>query len=234
MLPRYCLLDLETAPADDCRQWLGTIEAPKNYVKEDTIAAYIRDETERRVQGAAFDPDLCKIVCFGVDLWSATSTSTVIARDRQDECDGLEWIWSSTSQTCPLVGYGLTWFDAGVLVRRSQLLGVKVPSAFYKQGKYRHEMIVELADYLTLNGMIEQKKGRGLEYHCQRFGITVDDEFTGKDIPALWAEGAHDAVRSHCLADLQRIRLLAERLGVIPRNEHERDELEHHQEEAVL
>jgi hypothetical protein len=215
MLTRWTIVDLECVPDEHCRQWLGPIDAPKNYVKEDVIAAYIRDETERRVQLAGLDADLCRIVCAGIQPWD-TDGAVIKVLNETDERRVLERIWQSVNATTPLVGYGLTWYDAGVLVRRSQLLNVRVPEGFYKQGKYRHDWIVELAERLTLNGMIDQKKGRGLDYHCRRFGIQVDDEFTGADVAKLWAEGAHDAVMSHCMADLLRIQRLAERLHVIP------------------
>ena len=109
-----------------------------------------------------------------------------------------------------MLGYGLTWFDAGVLVRRSQLLSVRVPSEFYRQAKYRHDWIVDLADYQRLNGLIElsteQRKGRGLEWYCKRFGIDVEDAHDGADVAQLWKAGNLDAIKAHCAADLLRPR----------------------------
>ncbi len=215
MLTRYCLLDLETIALPDARTWLGEVTAPANYSKPDSIAAYIRDETERLITRAPLDPDLCSICVVGCQPWNAEGWVRKVLNP-QDERDVLTRVWGIVNATCPMVGYGLTWFDAGVLVRRSQFLGVRVPEGFYEQGKYRHPWITELADRVTLNGLIEQKKGRGLDYHCRRLGIEVPDDFTGADVAALWAEGAHDAVAAHCMADLTRIQRLAERLYVIP------------------
>lgn len=215
MLNRYCLLDLETIPAPDAPAWLPKIDAPSNYKDEAKIAAYIAEEGSKQLAQAGLDADLCTIVAAG---WQKDNGSpcVVYVSDTDAERNVLNLIWSFVSASRPMVGYGLTWFDAGVLVRRSQLLGVTVPAAMYEQGKYRHPMIVELADRLTLNGMIDQKKGRGLDYHCKRLGIQIEDEYTGKDIAGLHAAGNVEAIKAHCLADITRLRLLAERLQVIP------------------
>jgi len=179
------------------------------------IADDLAKRTAALLESAVFDADACRIVCVGLREHDGSEYVTCVLSERQERA-ALEDVWQRVNQTTPMLGYGLTWYDAGVLVRRSQLLGVPVPAAFYRQGKYRHDMIIELADYLTLNGMIEQRKGRGLDYHCKRLGITVDDAHTGKDIAALWAAGDLDGITAHCQADITRIRLLAERLGVIP------------------
>jgi hypothetical protein len=191
----------------------------KKQAAKDELPGRIEADIEARkmaaVEQASLDADLCRIVVVGCQPWN-TEGWVAKALDVHDEKNLLLRVWDTINATTPMVGYGLSWFDAGVFVRRSQLLNVRVPEGFYRQTKYRHEWIVELADRVTLNGMIDQKKGRGLDYHCRRFGIEVADEWTGKDVAALWAEGAHDAVVAHCMADLLRIQRLAERLFVIP------------------
>lgn len=215
MLNRYVILDVETIGAPDAEQWIGEITAPGNYSKPDTIAKYLTEEKANRIARAPLDADLCRIVAFGMQSHVHDAPVVFIAHTEEDERDCLQQVWLNVNATTPMLGYGVSWFDAGVLVRRSQLLGVTVPSGMYEQGKYRHPWIVELADRLTLNGMIDQQKGRGLDYHCKRFGITVDDPYSGKDVAQLWADGNIEAIKSHCLADLSRIRQLAERLQVI-------------------
>lgn len=215
MLTRFCLLDLECVALPDALDYLPKIEAPGNYTKKESIDAYVQAETMKALDRAALDAECCQIVAFGLHAHTMPEPTVLLAADEAEEARRLEWVWQSINATTPMVGYGLTWYDAGVLVRRSQILGVPVPTGFYKQGKYRHDWIVELADYLTLNGMIEQKKGRGLDYHCRRLGINVPDSHTGQDIAALWKAGDLTGIHAHCLADLGRIRLLAERLRVI-------------------
>lgn len=218
MLNRYCLLDLETIASPEASQWLPDINPPSNWKDEAKIAAYVAEEGMKLLERAPLNPELCRIIAAG---WQTEGDAPCVmyVPDVDAERKLLNHIWLMVSKTRPMVGYGLTWFDAGVLVRRSQLLDVLVPAVMYEQGKYRHPLIVELADRLTLNGMIEQKreekKGHGLDYHCQRLGIQVEDAHTGKDVAELYAAGNVEGIKNHCLADIQRIRLLAERLRVI-------------------
>lgn len=215
MLTRWLLLDLETVGGPDAEEWLPPVEQDKRFTDPAKIAADIAEKRAKQLASAALDADLCKIVCAG---WHRDDDiSRVFFVPNEDaEREVLNMIWAQIGPTRPMLGYGLSWFDAGVLVRRSQLLDVRVPPLMYQQGKYRHPAIVELADYLTLNGMIEQKKGRGLDYHCKRLGIQVEDAHTGKDVAELYAAGNVEGIKSHCQADITRVRLLAERLRVIP------------------
>ena len=218
MLTRWTLLDLETVGAPDAELWLPTIDPDGRLTDEAKIKADIEKKKAALLAKAGLHPELCRIVCAGLTEHDGTER-ILVATNKEQEAALLSCVWLSVNRTTPMVGYGLTWFDAGVLVRRSQLLGVKVPSEFYKQGKYRHDWIVELSDYLTLNGMIdlrpEQRKGMGLDYHCRRFGIDVEDAHSGKDVAQLWAEGNIEAIKAHCAADMSRIRQLADWLGVI-------------------
>jgi hypothetical protein len=56
---------------------------------------------------------------------------------------------------------------------------------------------------------------RSLDAFCKRFGIVVTDDWTGADVPTLIKAGNWAGVEAHCLADLERTRLLAERIGVL-------------------
>lgn len=181
-----------------------------------------QDIAERKaalLEAGALDADLCQIVAFGYQPGHG-SRDVVVAQNEKEERIALAFIWSLMktphATAVPFIGYGLSFYDLGVLVRRSQLLGVEVPEFIYEQRKYNHPLIVDLADRLTLNGMIEQKKGRGLDYHCKRLGITIEDPHTGKDIADLWKAGDIAGIAAHCVSDLRRISQLAQRLGVIP------------------
>jgi len=214
MLQRYLLLDLETACAPDAEQWLSPVEADKRLTDPAKIADDLAKKKAAQLETAPLDADLCQIVAFAMQPHNG-QPSVIVTPNIDAEREVLDLVWGYTLEGVPLVGYGLTWFDLGVLVRRSQLLGVTVPARIYEQGKYRHPLIVELADYLTLNGMIEQKKGRGLDYHCKRLGIRVEDAHTGKDVASLWQARNFEGIANHARADLQRIQQLAIKLGVI-------------------
>jgi hypothetical protein len=79
-------------------------------------------------------------------------------------------------------------------------------------GKYRHPEIDDLMLLLSFDGAL---KFRGLDFYAKRFGITVPDAHRGQDVAALMAAGNIEAVQAHCLADLRKIRQLAERMGIV-------------------
>src|SRR5262245_21988866 len=110
MLLRYCLLDIETVAAVDCRKWIGPLIPPANYSKQDTIDQWKLDETERRVQFAPLDPELCKIVCVGLQRWNEDEPEPWIIANESEECDSLKNVWYWITQTCPMVGYGVSFF----------------------------------------------------------------------------------------------------------------------------
>jgi hypothetical protein len=203
------LIDPVKIAADIAKKTAARAELPA------LIAADMEQRRAELLEWAAIDADLCQIVAMGYQTDDGPACCSYIP-DVAAERMALNLIWSLISTTRPLVGYGLTWMDAGVLVRRSQLLDVIVPAFMYEQGKFRHPQMIELADRVTLNGMIEQRKGRGLDYHCRRLGLQIEDAYTGKDIAALYAAGNVEAIKSHCLSDIRRLRFLAERLRVIP------------------
>ncbi len=218
MLTRFTLVDLETVTAPDALPFMPPIEPDGRLTDPVKIAADIEKKTAAFIERGGLDPDFCQIVCAGIREHDGTEI-ILTATTPVEEARILNHVWRSVNRTCPMLGYGLTWFDFGVLVRRSQLLSVTVPADVYQQAKYRHDLIVDLSDYLTVNGLIdfrpEQRKGRGLDFYCRRFGIEVKDDHDGADIAALWKAGNMDAIAAHCAADLLRIRLLAEDLGVI-------------------
>jgi hypothetical protein len=57
---------------------------------------------------------------------------------------------------------------------------------------------------------------RSLKAFCKRFGIPVDDDVDGKDIPELVAAGKWELVKSHVVSDVRLTLALAQRVGVIP------------------
>ena len=212
MLTHWICLDCETIAAPDAEQWLPPVTANRTLKDPEKIAADLAAKKAEQMDGLALDPDLCQIVVIGLDIPTRPTPLMLTGDEAQilRDCWGLMHV-----QSAPIVGYGLTWFDLGVLVRRSQLLRVPVPEWAYKQGKYRHDRLIELSDYLTLNGLIDQKKGRGLEYHCRRFGIEIADTITGADVGRAWADGHQDLVIDHCRADLARVKGVAQALGLI-------------------
>lgn len=212
MLRHWMLVDLETVGREDARAW---VRPDSRLVDEKKIAASI----EERCEKLAVDPNGARIVALG--SWSSyqTKPSVVTCRDEQDEREELVAFWSEwidISHPRMMVGFRIRAFDARVLIRRSQLLGVPHPAL--SLAKYHKGDVYDLYDEWTWH---EGHYGQGvvpcdLVTCCKQFGIDVPDQHDGGDVARLVAEGNWEGVKAHCLADLYRTHALAQRLGVLP------------------
>jgi hypothetical protein len=84
-------------------------------------------------------------------------------------------------------------------------------------GKYSRRGVIDLFLDLTFNqGTYDAgAMRRTLKAFCRRFGIAVDDETTGADMPRLFEAGEFDAIAAHLRSDVEATVALAQRLGVI-------------------
>jgi DNA polymerase elongation subunit (family B) len=241
--PGAIAVDLETAPMDGAAQYvpemepvppldLDSIQAAKNLKDPDKIAwdiAKRRSDAivahEERVQRssaayaeklgkAALDFNLARIVAIS---WSDGRVSeTLVCECETDEQWALNQFWNATTNAT-LVGFRIRTFDAPMLMARSRYLGVKYPTL--DLGRYgRSGRVVDLWDVLTF-GLSDYETTsvmpRGLKSYAKRYGLEVEDEIDGKDIPALVQAGDWDAVRAHIESDVRLTVQLAQRLGVM-------------------
>ncbi len=199
------VLDLETFALDEAAQFLEEPTAPANYRDPEKIAAFIADAKAKAVSRCALDPDLCRIVAISWDSDSGPYTN--YAENDIGERQLIITAWEAIKDET-LIGFNLLAFDLPVLIRRSQYLSIRVPPL--NLDRY-HTPHIDLMERLSFNGKI---KAHSLSFYCRRFGIDVPDETSGKDIDASVKAGDWQGVTAHCLADVKKTRLLAERLGL--------------------
>ncbi len=220
---KYSVFDIETTAHPDAALYLAppdvsTIKAPSNYKDEDKIAEYVgrakaeaQREYEQKVGRCALDWNLSRIVALGVHNLCDGDPQVIVCRNENDERAALAAFWLMTRGR-RLVGFSARAFDAPTIIQRSRLLGV-IPRDL-SLARYGRGDIVDLRDMLTFDdARYEALMTRSLDTFCRRFGIEVDDSHTGADVARLIADGQWDAVASHCRADLERTRLLGERIG---------------------
>jgi hypothetical protein len=219
MEPTY--LDLETAALDHVAEFYDDAEAivpPANYVNPDVIAAYLARETVRRQQAfiekAALDPDLCRIVYLGV--WHSGQTMVCLwpCKTASEEAEQLAAFWDGYQPGEVFCGFNIRAFDLAVLCRRSLYLGV--PTKPLERDRYRSPCVLDLFEILNEG---RKRQRHSLDWYCTRFGISceIKDTITGAEVPGCVARGEWDKVRAHLLADLIKVRRLAQRIGVAPR-----------------
>jgi predicted PolB exonuclease-like 3'-5' exonuclease len=204
------IYDAETVAIDDADQYLfEPIEAPSNWKDEAKIAAYIAEKRQARASKCALDVDLARIVALGYAFDDSGSVEIMVCRTEAEERVALEGFWRA-AQGQRLVTFNGRSFDNPLVMRRSLYLNVRHQSL--NLDRYRTGDI-DLMDYLTYRGTIN---AHSLRFYCARFGITIDDLTTGKDIAAMVAAGDWHGVALHCEADVKATKALAARLGVLP------------------
>ena len=208
----WLVFDIETVPLSDVAEYLTEpVEAPANYKDPLKIASYIAEATQRQIEKAALDLDLCEIAAIGIGLPLAAYAQT---RGTTPEEDMLRGFWRFVQNIQHdggiLVGFNCLTFDLLILLRRSLYLGIETP--VISVDKYRHEGVVDLADMLTFGGRMTW---RSLAFYCRRFGIPYDDTIDGAEVPGLVQAGRWADVEAHVRADVAATTALAARIGLI-------------------
>ena len=200
------VFDLETVACPDARDYLDPVEAPSNYKDPVKIAAYCEQTFAKRVEEAGLEPDLCEVVAVGFRHPEYATASAVYTRADVDEAGLLELAWEAI-QGRRIVGFSVLNFDLPVLIRRSQLLGLRVPTVNLDRYRTPH---VDLIERLTFNGKLTW---RSLAFYCRRFAIPCEDATSGADIASMVAANDWAGVAAHCRSDVDKTAALAHRLG---------------------
>jgi len=241
--PGAIAVDLETVPMDGAAEYvpgpepvpaldLDSIRPARNLkdilkIQDDLIkrradaSAAHAEKVEKAKQAhaeklgkAALDFNLARIVALAWD--DGSGGRSMIAETEAKEREVLEHFWRASADAT-LVGFRIRTFDAPMLMARSRYLGVKHPAL--DLGRYgRSGRVVDLWDVLTF-GLSDYDTTsvmpRRLKSYAKRYGLTVEDQIDGKEIPALVEAGDWDAVRSHIESDVRLTVELAQRLGVM-------------------
>jgi predicted PolB exonuclease-like 3'-5' exonuclease len=227
------VLDLETAPLACAADYvpapdLTTIQAARNLkdpakIKEDLAkrqAEALASHVEK-LGKAALDFNLARIVALGLSR-DGDRVDVSTATGDLSESVLLEWFWNeleteSHDGTGSLVGFCIRRFDVPMLMSRSRFLGVRYPRL--DLGRYnRNSRIIDLWDELNF-GLSDYDlttvMPRKLKTYAKRYGIPVEDDINGADIPALVEAGNWEAVIQHVTSDVRLTAALAQRLGVL-------------------
>lgn len=206
-------VDVETAGLPNAADFLEPVQAAKNLVDPAKIAADIEKRTAERDEKLALDWNVGRIVALGFwteqhgfDWWTAGSDMS--------EAEVLRLFWLK-SKGRTIIGFNIKGFDLRFLVQRSRYLGVPYPQLNFS--KYDRKGIHDLYLDLTFNdGTYDQgAMRRTLKAFAKRFGLPVQDDINGADIPSLVAAGDWPAIEAHVRSDVELTVALARKLGVI-------------------
>lgn len=206
------VVDIETLAVDGIQ--IEPVSAPANYKDEAKIAAYVAEKQAEQISKAALYPWTARIIALGWCYEGEDVERVLVADSDETEAALLREFWGRVvddrnGSVEGLVTFNGLGFDLPCLMARSRLL--KVPAPVLNLDRYRTPH-VDLMQRLTWNGAIQ---ARSLKWFASRFGLDVQDAFSGAEIAGLYEDRNWDAIRAHVESDVRLTRQLAERLGVL-------------------
>lgn len=207
------VVDIETCGLPNAADFLEPVQADKRLKDPDKIKADIEARTEERQQKLALDWNVGRIAAMA--WWTEeTGTESVACKDEFDERAALVMFWAVAKHRT-IVGYNIKGFDLRFMVQRSRFLGIPYPQLDFS--KYNRKGIDDLYLLLTFgDGTYDQGcMKRSLKAFAKRFGLPVNDEIQGADVPALIAAGEWEKVLRHVISDVELTVALAKKLGIV-------------------
>jgi hypothetical protein len=221
----WITFDCETLACEDAEQYIEAGEAPSNYKDPVKIAAYIEEQRKNRLEKAAADIDLARLLCgsfLTADGHVSTHTAVSVRGNYSDAIEAacVNLCLNELASADIVIGFYLD-FDLPLLLRRAQLLGLSdVPTL---DTRYKHMTLVQpetgyqtrvldLANELTWKGTVSLKS---LDFYARRFGCPHTTPFGGSDIAGLYADGRMEDIIAKNVTDVQQTAWLAKRLGLV-------------------
>lgn len=207
------VVDIETVGIPDAALYLEPVQQDKRLTDPIKIEWDIKVKTAEQLASCSLDWNVGRIAAIGVSV-DGGPVQAWACPDEDTEAEAIKAFWVFARHKT-IVGFNVKAFDLRFLIRRSQLLGLKYPDL--DMGKYTKRGIVDLYQELTFYDGLYDKGAmrRNLKSFCRRFGIPVNDDINGADIPALVEAGAWDQVLVHVRSDVTMTAALAQKLGVI-------------------
>lgn len=218
------VIDIETVPSqiDWVRDELSAgIRPPGTLKKEDSIAAWERDEKPKAVEKAwlktSLDGALGQIVAIGYAV-DNEPVQVLSVRDlsRSSEIrvlyyffDAMKKVHAGTSGRAPtLVGHNVVSFDLNFIWKRAVVLGVQPPLWWPVDPKPWSEHV-----YDTMIRFAGVGNDISLDRLCRVLGIDgKGDGPTGADVWKMVQEGRFDDVAEYCRKDVYRTRDVYQRM----------------------
>ena len=213
---KYLVLDIETLPHPDAESWLPPVQAAANLKDPVKIAASIAERQADRADKLGLDPDCLRICAIGWHLPAdGGDPMCLIAKTEAEEADALRQLAEAYAapkgrQETRFVTFFGRSFDLPVLMRRAMYLNVQFPAISLDRYRSCH---VDVHDALTFSGAL--RTAHSLAFYAKRMGFVTSDTVHGGDVRTLAAAGHWEAIRQHCVSDVQLTYLLAKRLGLL-------------------
>lgn len=204
------IFDIETQalPIEQILHLTPEFTAARNLKDPEKISADVAAKRVAWLDECALRAETCRVLCVGMII------EDTFACGEGDEAMMIGRLWKILDEQLmvgnEVVGFNCLGFDFPVLIRRSHILGVRVPTTIRRRHRgraYWHEGIRDLMEEWTC-GNREQRIS--LDNLAKALGVGAKNG-SGKDFAALYAaerEKALEYLRNDC----ELIKLCAERM----------------------
>ena len=209
----YLYLDIETIPTqrDDIRAEMPErVKVPSNYKDEAKIAAYRAEHADHAWRQTALSGDYGEIVvaCYAIDDGLVN-----VFHHSEGEAPLLEMFYADIKRGCAgqyptIVGHNVA-FDLRFLHHRSIVHEVRPPFYLpYNAAPWQSRYVDTMYEWCGAKGGIK------LTEICRVLGIDIghEDTIDGSMVWDTWNAGDVDTVAQHCVADVERVRAVHQRL----------------------
>lgn len=211
--------DVETIP---CQipgikaEFAAAVEAPGQYKKADSIAAWLNENRESEAEAAwlktSFDGGMgqCCVIGFAIGD-EAPHAYAVSDLSREAEVKMLQDFFCAVTDAgagTQFIGHNVIGFDIPFLWKRAMVLGVKPPFNFPRNPKPWAESV---ADTMLLWDAT-QRAGGSMDRICRLMGIPGKGDVSGADVWPMVKAGRISEVADYCRGDVERTRAMYKRM----------------------
>lgn len=216
---RTCTFDIETGPLPlaDLAKGMPTFDAPSNFKDPEKIANAIAEKREKWLADAALDATTGRVIAIGL-LYAEGDNENFVALDGlEDEAALLREFWNrledhhADAECGRIVGWNSAAFDLPFLMRRSWMLGVRVPK-WVRNGRWWHDDLLDLIEVYRLGDRTTTTGG--LDRLAKCFGLEGKTEPLGANFAMVWMEDRPRAL-AYLRRDVELTAELGRRLGVL-------------------
>jgi len=201
-----CIFDLETEAlpiAEQLEKFEPEFEADTRLKDPAKIAESLNDKKLKWAETAALHAERSRCLVIGV---SYDGSPTIL---EDDEPKMIKVFWGNFESDSSLwIGHFIKGFDIPYLVRRSYILGVKVPAGLF-DGKYLSRRFV---DTMEVWGAGEWGARISLDNLSRALGVGKKSG-SGKDFSSLWRSD-RQAAKSYLLQDLALTEACAKKMNI--------------------
>lgn len=210
----YLYLDIETIPCQDTdvrKQIVENLEPPSNYKKQETIDAWLAENTQKAIDQTSFDGALGEICCIGFWHHDSNSPNSYTRDGHWNESEILisfiDLIKAVHSIPPTIVGHYVSDFDLRFIRQRCIVHGIKLPRWFPKDPKpWSNEVFDTNHAWAGAKGNIK------LDKLAKALNIKGKSGMDGSQVARLWDEGKYSEIAKYCQDDVRIVKEIHEKM----------------------